>query len=114
MKFYDIGLNFENLIKDDICRIFPRVEIVKNDGTSYFINDGDIISLEITNYKEASGGYSNYGELVLDNRLNRYSADIHPELTAGCEIHIHYAIFQKNYKSRQILENIYRYHLLLN
>ena len=92
MRFYDIGLNYENLIKDDICRIFPRVEIVKNDGTSYFINDGDIISLEITNYKEASGGYSNYGELVLDNRLNRYSADIHPELTAGCEIHIHYAM----------------------
>ena len=92
MRFYDIGRNYENLIKDNFCRIFPRVEVVKNDGTSYFINEGDIISLEITNYKEATGGYSNYGELVLDNRMNRYSEDLHPELTAGCAIHVHYAM----------------------
>ncbi|MCR4940691.1 MAG: hypothetical protein K5930_11400 [Treponemataceae bacterium] len=92
MRFYDIGRNYENLIRDDICRVFPRVEVVKDDGSSYFMGDSDIISLEVRNFKEASGGYSNYGELVLDNRMNRYSVDLHPELRAGCELHIHYAM----------------------
>lgn len=92
MKFYDIGRNYENLIKDNICRVFPRVELIKNDGSSYFFPDSDIISLEITNYKETTGGYANWGDLVLDNRFNRYTPTLHSELTAGCELHIHYAM----------------------
>lgn len=92
MRFYDIGENNERRLKDETVRVFPRIELCFDDGFSFFIPDSDILECEITSYREKTGGYVNYGFLLLDNSRSRYSPSEHPELKAGIQIHVHYAI----------------------
>ena len=71
MKFYNIGQTLENLIRDDICRPFVRIEIDRAKTGEYeYLSDSDIEECSITSYTEKTGGIVNCGVLVLSNEFN--------------------------------------------
>lgn len=92
MRFYDIGEDRERRLRDETEHVFPRIELCLDDGSTNFIPDSDILECEINSYREKAGGYVNCGLLVLDNRRSRYNSAEHPELKAGMQVFIHYAI----------------------
>jgi len=99
MKFYNIGQTLENLIRDDICRPFVRIEIDRAKTGEYeYLSDSDIEECSITSYKEKTGGIVNCGVLVLSNEFNQYSPLLNPDLVPGIQFHIWYCM-GNNYNS---------------
>jgi hypothetical protein len=91
VKFFGIGSENENLIRDPSCRPFVRLELSWQTN-GYFIPDADILECEITSLKEKTGGIVNSGTILLDNRNKQYSPELHPEFGDYMKIRVWYCL----------------------
>lgn len=89
MRFYQLPPAVEAAMINK--KVFPYVRIAfeKSEGTQFIPNE-DILSCEISSYKENAGGIVNKGTVVLDNAAGRYESANDAELSAGLCVQIWY------------------------